>query len=184
MNLRPKRYALLKSVIAAAALGGGTQLAVAQTPSFVLADFMNDVVMAAANVLWESVYPDSGPNGEEVYVGPDSEEGWQKVLDAAQSLVDAASQLQQMPSDFVVRDPNVEYETPTGELTPEAIADLIRSEPAAWSAHSEVLRSTANQALTAVQQRDLEALYDVTGVLDAPCTACHSQFWYPGQGEQ
>ena len=141
-----------------------------------ISEVMASIVMPAANVLWEAAYPDSGPDGE-VIKGPENDEGWIKVREAAVSLA-ASTNLLLVP-DLPVKDPALAGETPAGELAPQAIFELIKTQNPAWTAWSRVLNASAMQALEAIDNRDLKTLYDITGSLDSSCTSCHQQFWYP-----
>ncbi|HWK53013.1 MAG TPA: hypothetical protein VNR18_01485 [Hyphomicrobiales bacterium] len=171
------RIALTLSLCSAAALS--SLGSAAENDDATLSVIMADIIMPAADVLWQSVYPDVGPDNEEILVGPATDEDWQGLRKAAASL-DASADLLLNP-DLQVRDPALEVETPPGELSPEQIAELMRTQQPAWAAHTAVLRATAQQALAIVDARDTEALYDLTGGLDASCTSCHQQFWYPEQ---
>jgi len=168
----------LRLLLAAGVLTGNVLAAQAQEFShdITLSDIMASIVMPAANVLWEAAYPESTPEGE-VIKGPESEEAWQKVHEAAISLA-ASTNLLLIP-DLPVVDPALVRETPAGELTPKVIGELIKSQNAAWAAHAMAMHTVAIQALIAVDGRDLNTLYEITGGLDAPCTSCHQQFWYP-----
>ncbi|MDR2212437.1 MAG: hypothetical protein LBE21_02275 [Pseudomonadales bacterium] len=195
MNTRQQKYPVLSSILAAAVLagcGGGTEAAdtaatpaAAASPAYILADAMNDGVMNASNVLWESVLlEDIAADGTETYSGPTSDEGWNTLRDAMQSLLDVSTQLKQMPAGWQVRDPSLEYEVPPGELAPAAIVELVNSQSGVWSAFSDVLRGTAERALQATQTRDLNTLGEISNSLDAVCESCHMQFWYPPSAAQ
>jgi hypothetical protein len=142
-----------------------------------ISDIMASIVMPSANVLWEAVLPDTDENGNEILKGPDSDEGWLRVREAAISL--AASTNLLMVPDLPVRDPALE--TPPGELSSGEIAGLIREQSASWYAWNQVMHTTAMQLLQAVDAKDTQAIWDMTATLDAPCTSCHTQFWYPNQ---
>ena len=146
------------------------------THDITVSEVMSAIIMPASNVLWEAAYPESTPEGE-VIKGPADEAAWLKVREAAISLA-ASTNLLLIP-DLPVKDPALITETPAGELNPAAMAALIKSQSVAWAAHASVLHATAMQALDAIDQRDLDKLYDITGGLDGPCTGCHQQFWYP-----
>jgi hypothetical protein len=153
----------------------------AEAPPFstdlTISDIMASIVMPSANVLWEAVLPDTDANGKEVLQGPDSEEGWLRVREAAVSLA-AVSNLLMVPG-LTSRDPALE--TPAGELSSAAINQLIRDKSADWYAWNEVMHTTAMQLVTAIDARDTQAIWDMTATLDGPCTSCHTQFWYPDQ---
>lgn len=142
-----------------------------------VSDIMASIVMPAANVLWEAVLPDSDADGNDILVGPDSDEGWIKVREAAISLA-ASTNLLMVPG-LQVKDPALE--TPQGELPPEAIRELINTQSAAWYAWNTAMHNTAMALLNAIDKRDTQAIWDMTATLDAPCTSCHEQFWYPNQ---
>lgn len=144
-----------------------------------LAVIMADIIMPAADVLWQSVYPDVGPNDEEILVGPATDADWQALREAAATLEASADML--LKPDLQIRNPALEVQTPPGELSTVEIADLMRTQQPAWAAYTAVLRASAQQALGIIDARDTAALYDFTGGLDSSCTSCHQQFWYPEQ---
>jgi hypothetical protein len=184
MSARNKKLSLVGSILAATALigvGATTMTANAADSKFVLADFMNNVVMGSADGLWQAVSFDVGPDGKETYAGPTTDAEWDALHKAMQALSDAGTQLQHLPAGFHVQDPSLKYETPPGDLEPDAVAALIGKESAAWTAHAEVLRVAAAQALKATETRDLKMLSDTSDSLDQICESCHLQFWYPSQ---
>jgi hypothetical protein len=167
------------AVIAAGALVSfsGAAEAPPWSTDLTISDIMASIVMPSANVLWEAVLPDTDANGKEVLKGPDSEEGWLRLREAAVSLA-ASTNLLMVPG-LPVKDPALE--TPPGELAPEEISKLIRDQSAAWYAWNQTMHTTAMQLLTAIDAQDTQAIWDMTATLDGPCTSCHTQFWYPNQ---
>jgi hypothetical protein len=170
------------SMFAVTAAGALVSLSgAAEAPPFstdlTISDIMASIVMPAANVLWEAVLPDTDANGKEILKGPDSEEGWLRVREAAVSMA-AATNLLMVPG-LTAKDPALE--TPPGELNPEAIGQLIRDKSADWYAWNQLMHNTAMQLVTAIDAQDTQAIWDMTATLDGPCTSCHTQFWYPDQ---
>ena len=70
---------------------------------------------------------------------------------------------------------------PNAELTPEGIEALLAQQQQAWDAHAHVLHAAAMEALRAIDARDLDAISEAGGTIDAACEGCHLQFWYPEQ---
>jgi hypothetical protein len=184
LNARQKSPLLRSLIVAATLVGGGATLMAAQAADsrFILANLMNDVVMGSSDALWQSVVLDTiAADGTETYAGPATDADWEKLRASMQALVDAGTQMQHLPEGWQVQDPSLDYETPPGDLAPDAIAALIKKEPAAWAAYAEVLRTAATQALKAAQTRDLNTLGAIGDSLDGICESCHLQFWYPEQ---
>jgi cytochrome c556 len=187
-NARQQSFPLLRSLIVATALvgGGAGIMAVANAADapFILADVMNNVVMGSSDGLWQSVVLDDvAPDGKETYTGPTTDEDWEKLRASMQSLAEAGAQLQKLPEGWQVQDPSLKYETPPGDLSPDAVAALIKKESAAWNAHAEVLRTAAEQAVKAAEAHDLNTLGALSDSLDGICESCHLQFWYPEQAK-
>jgi cytochrome c556 len=67
------------------------------------------------------------------------------------------------------------------ELRPAEIDERIAANRAAFEELAVNLRNAARKALSAIDRRNSEELFDVGGEIDVACEACHTTFWYPGQ---
>jgi len=147
-------------------------------PRATLAELMESVVMPAADVLWNAVAVNVTANGIEESA-PETDEDWARVRWAAVELEEAANLI--VIRGRAVDVPGAESEAPDVELGPAEIAKLIDGNRAAWVSYAHALQATAIEAVRAVDARDLDAITDVGGAIDAACEACHTQFWYPEQ---
>lgn len=141
-----------------------------------IAEIMDAMVMREADVIWQAVEFRSTEDGS-IMVGPETEEGWTEVRHAAMALAEAANNLvipgrhSDSPGAEVVE----------GELPPAEIDALIAQQRGAWVGFAEAMRSTAMQAVAAIDERDADKILDVGGSLDQVCESCHLVFWYPNQ---
>lgn len=169
------------ALLVGAVLGGAVFSAhSAEAPTFstdlTLANLMESIVMPAADALWQSTAVDVSATGTEV-TAPTSDEAWTRLRNQAITLA-AATNLLLVPGLKVDTAPDAEQPGP-GELGAAAIGKLKDANAPAWAAHVEVLHTTAMRAIEAIDQRNVDALSEVGGDLDAACESCHLQFWYP-----
>jgi hypothetical protein len=132
--------------------------------------------MREADVIWNGVSYASTADGFDM-LGPETEEDWSNLRYAAVSLAESANNLL-IPGRHANR-PDVE--PGLGELAPAEIDALMMSQRGAWTAFAQTLRSSAGQALEAIDERDLDRILDVGGAIDEACEGCHVMFWYPEQ---
>ena len=144
---------------------------------FSIAEVMESMVMPAAQVLWDAVAIDVTADGTVEKV-PQTDEDCAQLRWTAVSLAEAAN---------VLLIPGRHADVPgakaadDSELSPEQIDALILKERGAWVAHAQVLHEVAMQMVGAIDGRDIEAVSEIGGTLDAACESCHLQFWYPEQ---
>ena len=143
---------------------------------FTVAEIMDAIVMREADVIWNAVSYSSTADGF-VAVGPESEEDWTNLRAAALSLGEATNSLL-IPGRHANRP---DAEVGEGELTPAEMDALISSEHGTWTAFAQALRSTADEAIAAIDARDVDRILDVGGSIDEACEGCHLVFWYPNQ---
>jgi hypothetical protein len=147
-------------------------------PEATLAELMELIVMPAADVVWNSVAVNVTIDGVEEHV-PQTDEEWAAVRGSAMILAEAPNLLV-MPG-RAIDEPGAVSEAPDVELGPAEIEKLIASNRAAWVGHARALQATAQEALKAIDARDVDAITEVGGAIDAACESCHVQFWYPNQ---
>lgn len=85
---------------------------------------------------------------------PETDEQWQELREAAVATIDAAGLLEAMSDD------------------PAAIATTAPE----FQAFNKIMREAANDALLAIDQRDVLALQKATEELYPPCENCHLKF--------
>jgi hypothetical protein len=177
-----RRIALLGIGLLAASVCGVRAGSAADEPDFIpsatIVEVMDSMLMPSAQVLWDAVAVNVTEEGV-VKQAPETDEDWQRLRFSAVTLAEATNVL--MIPGREVAPPGTESEYPDVELGPEQIEALIDADRAAWDAHARVLHETAMQAVRAIDDRDVDALFDVGGAIDAACESCHTQFWYPEQ---
>jgi cytochrome c556 len=163
--------------IAAAALLP-LQLARAEAPqrALTIQDLMDTRIDPSADVLWDSVAFIASAKGEEDR-RPRTPAEWGAVRRSALALIEAVDELA-TPGWRVAA---VEKEPGPGELPAYAIQRRIDARPDAFARHARVLESAAQQALSAIDAKNADALMTAGGLIDEACEACHVVYWYPHQ---
>jgi hypothetical protein len=156
---------------------GGVETSVGFMPAATIVEVMASMVMPSAQVLWDAVSFESGPEGDVVKT-PETDEEWEKLRWSAVTLAESAN---------VLLIPGREVDKPgapaaEGELAPARIEGLIDENHDAWLGHAHALHRIATEAIAAIDAKDGDQIVEVGGTLDAVCEGCHLQFWYPDQG--
>lgn len=109
---------------------------------------MQWVIDPAADVIWDSVKSVITEKGTQE-IAPHTDAEWDKVRDAAATLVEAANALM--------------------------IEGRARDKQG-WVAGARRLSDASNAALKAAQAKNTEALFDAGGNIYRACAACHTQY--------
>lgn len=112
-------------------------------------EFMGHVVDPAGFQYWEGSGTEITAKGEKD-LSPTTEEGWEKLENAAATLIEAGNAMQ----------------LPGRARTPEAD----------WYRHSQTLIERAVAAKAAAEKHDKEAVFKAGAALYEECTACHEQY--------
>ncbi len=140
-------------------------------------DIMHYHIMPAAQVLWDATAIYITIEGEDDR-SPRNDGEW-KVVDQARIALQAAIETLLVPG-RPADEPNVDLsDYPEGDLKPDEIEAMIKSEPEAWVAMIHALDATVQQTKKAIADHDVEALREIGGAIDDDCEACHLHFWYP-----
>jgi hypothetical protein len=144
-------------------------------------DLMAEQVDPAADFLWESVATVSGPKGTEEKQ-PRTDAEWKAVRRQALLLIEGANLL--MMEGRVVAHPGQTLESPPGptDFTPAKAETEINAHRAEFNAFALGLLSAGNEALQAIETRNVDAFLEAGGTIDEACEGCHKRFWYPGGG--
>jgi cytochrome c556 len=67
----------------------------------------------------------------------------------------------------------------SAELDPNAIKKLIDSNRKDFDTHARELHDAVQEAIAAIDARNVEQLVESGGRIDHVCEQCHKQFWYP-----
>ncbi len=142
-----------------------------------IVEIMNGMVMPAANILWKATAVHATEDGIVDY-SPKNDEEWHKVQQARIEMSKAIDLLL-IPGRRVGVPGAVEFAEQ--DLTPDQIEALIKREPDQWMELARALEETMQQAKTAIENHDVEALRDIGAAIDDACEGCHLHFWYPEQ---
>lgn len=162
-----------------------TEAAAPSAPSpFILTASIQDIMVSevdpSADYLWESVSMISTVDGFEQHQ-PRTEEEWQDVRRKAIVLVEASNLLVMDGRQVVEEGKHLEDEGVEGNLTAAEIQKLVDDEHETFVAFAHGLHEASAQMLTAIDNKDVDALLEAGGVLDTACESCHLKYWYPNQ---
>jgi cytochrome c556 len=184
---RALKSALVFSGVMPAVLFAVASRVHAQTPKIDLSDFlpqativeiMDSMVMPSAQVLWDAVAVDVTENGTVEKV-PQTDDDWAKLRWTAVTLAEATNALV-VPGRHVAP-AGTKSLNPEAELEPEQVEALLAKDRPAFVAHAHVLHEAAMEALRAIDAKNIDAISEAGGTIDAACEGCHLQFWYPNQ---
>jgi hypothetical protein len=147
-------------------------------PAATVKDLMLSLIDGAADDVWNAVTTTQTAQGT-VDVVPHTDEDWLKVRHGAVRLAEGANLLM-MPGRKVAM-PHEKSETPGVELEPEEMDALIAKDRAGWNRRARALHEAAMQALTAVEAKDAQKLFEVGETIEHACEGCHSAYWYPNE---
>lgn len=147
-------------------------------PNLSIEAIMEDIVMPAAEVLWDATAVYITEAGEDDR-SPKNDEEWQRV-DLSRVALEGAVKALLVPGRSV-EEPVAVFEQTEEVLSPQQIAAMIKNEPDVWVAMVSALDDSVQQAKKAIEDQDVEALMEVGGALDEACESCHMHFWYPDQ---
>ncbi len=140
-----------------------------------IVDVMEFMIEPSADVLWESVATIVNEKGIEDR-RPRTDEEWTVVKRSAVTLVEATNLLL---IDRPAAHPGTKSENPNIELEPEQIDKLLADDPASWKKYVKALYDATVPALTAINNKDAEALLTSGEGIDTACENCHLHYWYP-----
>jgi hypothetical protein len=141
-----------------------------------LKELMDSTIDPAADSLWEAVAVTSTKEGVD-YHQPRTAEEWAAVRRHAVTLIEAMN-LVVMPGRHAAP---AGTKPGLGELEPAQIEQRVSDQRALFVSFAKALQGTAQQALTAIDQKDIDGMVKTGGDIDAACEVCHVTFWYPNQ---
>jgi len=137
---------------------------------------MDEVVDPSADGLWGAVGI-VRTKSTTIRREPRSGEQWAAVRAQAMALAESANLL-------IIGPRHAAPEGTIGgedELSPAEIDERITANRAAFEELAVNLRNVARKALSAIDGRNSEELFNVGGEIDVVCESCHTAFWYPDQ---
>jgi hypothetical protein len=147
-------------------------------PAATVKDLMLSLIDGAADDVWNAVTTTQTAQGTEEVV-PKTAEDWLKVRHGAVRLAEGANLLM-MPGRKVAL-PHEKSETPGVELEPSEMDALIAKDRAGWNRRARALHDAAMQALSAVDAKDAQKLFEIGETIEHACEGCHSAYWYPNE---
>lgn len=181
-SMRKLTPVLLSSLI----LGGFIVTGTAQQnettfhPDASVVEIMDAVVMSSADVLWQagSIISSMGDDGQIITIDntPQTDEDWERLRWSAINLAEASNLLVIPGREMAGADMGP---VPEGELSHEEIAELVETNWAAWTAFSTILHQSSLNAIQLIDNRDIDGLVELGGIIDENCESCHQVFWYP-----
>jgi len=146
-------------------------------PSASLQELMLAVIDPNVDPIWNAISTVSSQDGV-VEVRPQTDEEWNTLRNHAVVLREVSNLL-------VVKGRKVAVEGSTtsihhSELHPELIDTLINADWSDFVKHAHRLHDAADLAITAIDEKNVDRLEEVGGLIEHACEGCHSRFWYPG----
>jgi hypothetical protein len=143
-------------------------------------DIMDGVVDPSADYLWDSVATIVTRKGTEER-RPRTDEDWKNVRRRAIALAEAPNLL--MMEGRKVAKPGEKSENPGIELGPEDIQQILDGDRATFIQRARALQDAAQQALAAIDRKDVDGLSNAGETIDEACEQCHLKYWYPPDAE-
>jgi hypothetical protein len=157
--------------IAAASVAAGIR------PYASLQEVMDGIIDPAADELWGSV--ETTVTSQAVQEKqPHTPDEWAEVRRKAITLIEASNLLAIEGRQVGAKPFPAEA---AGALDSAQIQQRIADERAVFVGFTGSLRTSAQQALAAIDAKDPVALVKAGGALDGVCEGCHMTFWYPNQ---
>jgi cytochrome c556 len=137
-------------------------------------ELMDSTVDPAADGLWDSVAVTSTREGIEE-TQPKTDADWAAVRRHAVTLMESMNLV--VMKGRHAAPPGTQ--AALGELTPDEIDQHIDADRGVLIGFARALRATAQKALTAIDHKDVNGLFEAGSEIDEACEACHVTFWYP-----
>lgn len=145
-------------------------------PTATLQEIMLSVIDPNIDPIWNSISTVSTAKGI-TEVRPETDEDWEKLRNHAITLREVANLLV-IPGRKVAH-PEASTSTHHTELQAEAIEALIAAQWPIFVQRAHALQDAAGLAISAIDEKNVDRLEEVGGIIEHTCESCHSQFWYP-----
>jgi hypothetical protein len=139
---------------------------------------MLSVIDPSADVLWESVAVISTEKGVEER-HPRTDEDWANVRNHAVVLIEAANLLMIPGRKVAPPGKALQDEGIPGVLKAAEVQSLIDGDHNAFASRALALHDAGVAALKAIDEKNVDGLSEVGGVIDEACENCHTKYWYP-----
>lgn len=146
-------------------------------PSATLQEIMLSVIDPNVDPIWNSISTEITAAGT-IEKRPETEEEWATLRNHAISLREVSNLL--VIEGRAVAHSHANTSSHESELQAEAIQALIAAQWPEFIQRAHALHDAANLAVEAIDEKNVDRLEEVGGIIEHACEACHSQFWYPG----
>jgi hypothetical protein len=144
-------------------------------------ELMQEIVDPIGDAIFESVSVVITKEGSKD-TQPRTDAEWMAVRNNAIILAEAGNLLK-IPRPVAPTKPikGVTPENPgPDDLSPAQVEILLKRDRKAFEAFAQKLTDAALVALKAVDDRNVEGLYEAGDAIDQACENCHLNYWYPG----
>ena len=149
-------------------------------PMATVEELMRTLIDPPADAVWDAIVTEATTDGI-IETRPETQGDWNRLRRHALTLAEATNLLG-IP-DRRIAGPDSRSELPGIDLHPDAIQQLLTENWALWVSAVEMLQRTSVTLVDAIDNQDIDALLVASAELDLACENCHSQFWYPDQGD-
>ena len=139
-------------------------------------DIMDSMVDPSADFLFESVSQIVDESGTR-NIEPRTDEEWAEVRRRATNLFEAPNLVAMEGRKVAKAEDRAEY--PEAELQPAEIQKLIDADRASFKRRAKRLQDSAAEALSAIDKKDKNELFNALVHIDHACENCHLHYWYP-----
>jgi hypothetical protein len=144
-------------------------------------ELMLSIVDPTGDALWDSVSVSITSAGSKE-TRPRTDAEWLAVRDKALLLAESGNLLK-IPRRVGPATPirGLKPETPgPDDLSPAQVEILLKANRAPFNAFAQKLTDAALVALKAVDNRNVDGMYEAGDLIDQACENCHLNYWYPG----
>jgi hypothetical protein len=152
----------------------------APMPIASIQEIMASIVDPSADRVWESVGSTITIKGVEDK-RPQTEEEWREVRHGVISLLESTNLLMMPGRRVVPIGGKMLDEGSEGVLTAAEAQQHFDAQSGAFVGLAGALREVSVKLLKAVDDRNVDALFELGTEMDSICESCHMTFWYPGQ---
>ncbi len=171
---RPAAALLLLAASATGRAEAEEPVVLARTMLETLAPQSNEIV----GVLIDSFGAEGTPDPANL-----SDEDWVALADALALLREETRVLRERPIQVVADASEKIFGEETSGLSAADVQAMIEADRESFDYYVDLMLADFDRMSDAIASRDPAALWNVAGVLDVKCNACHERFWYPNWQE-
>jgi hypothetical protein len=145
-------------------------------PTASIQDIMVSIIDPNIDFVWNSVATISTSKGTEER-RPQTDEEWKTVRQHALTVLEASNLL--LVEGRKAAGSNASTSSHPVELNPKEIDKAINDNREDYIRFIHALHDATQQAITAIDAKNVDELVKAGGLIDQVCEQCHSKFWYP-----